>query len=37
MALKVNFPNKKLKMGFYHISPKKLQDVTPSERTEAKI
>jgi hypothetical protein len=37
MALKINFPNKKLKMGFYHISPKKLQDVTPSERPEAKI
>ena len=37
MALKINFPDKKLKMGFYHISPKKLQDVTPSERPEAKI
>ncbi|MDN3665629.1 hypothetical protein ACFFU1_16750 [Algibacter miyuki] len=37
MALKINFPNKNLKMGFYHISPKKLQDVTPSERPEAKL
>lgn len=36
-ALKFNFPDKDLKMGFYHISPKKLQDVTPSERPEAKI
>lgn len=34
MALKINFPKKRLKMGFYHISPKKLQDVTPSERPE---
>jgi hypothetical protein len=31
-ALKVNFPDKNLKMGFYHIGAKKLQDTTPSER-----
>jgi len=37
MALKINFPHKNLKMGFYHISPKKLQDVTPSKRPEAQL
>jgi hypothetical protein len=37
MALQINFPNKNLKMGFYHISPKKLQDVTPSDRPENNI
>lgn len=37
IALQINFPKEKLKMGFYHLSPKKLQDVTPSERPEAKI
>lgn len=37
MALKINFPTKGLKMGFFHVSPKKLQDVTPSERPEAKL
>ena len=32
MALKINFPDKDLKIGFYHIGAKKLQDTTPSER-----
>lgn len=32
LALKINFPDKNLKMGFYHIGSKKLQEVTPSER-----
>tara|TARA_R110002126_G_scaffold39767_2_gene117629 strand:- start:43996 stop:45372 length:1377 start_codon:yes stop_codon:yes gene_type:complete len=36
MAISINFSNT-VKVGFYHISPKKLQDVTPSERPEAKI
>lgn len=31
-ALSVNFPEKGLKMGFYHVGVKKLQDTTPSER-----
>ncbi|WP_372744277.1 hypothetical protein [Lutibacter sp.] len=31
-ALRVNFPEKNLKMGFYHVGVKKLQDTTPSER-----
>lgn len=37
MALKINFPDKNLKMGFYHISPKRLEDTTPSERPENNI
>ena len=32
MALKINFPKKNLKMGFYHVGTKRLQDITPSER-----
>lgn len=31
-ALKVNFPNKGLKMGFVQITTKREQDVTPSQR-----
>ena len=31
-ALKLNFPDKDLKMGFYHISPKKEEEVNPNER-----
>jgi len=31
-AIKINFPEKNLKLGFYHIGPKKLQDTTPSQR-----
>ena len=32
LALKINFPEKDLKIGFYHIGSKKLQEVTPSDR-----
>lgn len=32
MALKINFPEKGIKIGFYHIGSKKLQDVTPGDR-----
>ncbi|MEI6865787.1 hypothetical protein [Flavicella sp.] len=32
MALKVNFPEKNLKIGFYHVEVKRLEDTTPSER-----
>lgn len=32
IALKINFPDKGLKIGFYHIGTQKLQDVTPDER-----
>ncbi|OBQ56107.1 hypothetical protein JJL45_05160 [Tamlana sp. s12] len=31
-AIKVNFPNKKLKLGFYHLGTKKMEDTTPKER-----
>ena len=31
-ALKVNFPNKKLKLGFYHETPEKEQDIAPKNR-----
>lgn len=31
-AIKANFPKKKLKMGFYHLGTKKMQETTPNER-----
>lgn len=31
-ALRINFPEKRLKMGFYHTSPKRQEDITQSER-----
>lgn len=31
-ALKANFPEKNLKIGFYHEMPEKEQDITPSKR-----
>lgn len=31
-ALKVNFPKKKLKLGFYHVVPEKEQDIAPKKR-----
>ena len=31
-AIKANFPNKNLKLGFYHLGTKKMEDTTPSER-----
>ena len=31
-SLKVNFPNKKLKLGFYHETPEKEQDISPKNR-----
>src|SRR5690606_787489 len=31
-ALKVNFPEKELKLGFYHLPPQKEEDVTSSKR-----
>lgn len=31
-ALKVNFPNKKLKLGFYHVLPEKEQNIDPKNR-----
>lgn len=31
-ALKANFPNKKLKLGFYHEKPEKEQDIAPKNR-----
>lgn len=31
-ALKVNFPTKGLKLGFYHVATKRLAEVTPSQR-----
>ncbi len=32
-ALKANFPDKDLKIGFYHNVPEKQQDVTPADRS----
>jgi len=32
MALKINWPDKNLKLGFYHVNAKREQDVTPSQR-----
>lgn len=37
MALKINYPKKGLKMGFYHISAKRLEDTTPKDRPENQI
>lgn len=37
MALAINFAKKGLKMGFYHISPKRLEDTTPADRPENNI
>lgn len=31
-AIKINFPNKKIKLGFYHNLPEKQQDVSPKDR-----
>jgi hypothetical protein len=31
-AIKANFPDKKLKLGFYHQAPRREQDVTPKDR-----
>jgi hypothetical protein len=31
-ALKVNFPTKKLKLGFYHVVPEKEQNIDPKNR-----
>lgn len=31
-AIKFNFPEKNLKMGFYHLGTKKMEDTTPGER-----
>ena len=31
-AIKVNFPDKKLKLGFYHVVPEKEQDIAPKNR-----
>lgn len=31
-ALKVNFPTKKLKLGFYHVVPEKEQNIEPKKR-----
>lgn len=31
-AIKVNFPSKKLKLGFYHITPEKEQNIAPKDR-----
>jgi hypothetical protein len=38
MALRVNFPEKGLKMGFFHgANPKRLEDTTPSKRPENNV
>ncbi|KAA2218248.1 hypothetical protein [Maribacter flavus] len=31
-ALRANWPNKNVKIGFYHISPQREEDITPSDR-----
>ena len=31
-AIKANFPSKKLKLGFYHLGTKKLEDTAPGDR-----
>ena len=36
-ALKINFPKKKLKLGFYHLPPEKEEDVTSSKRVKNNV
>ncbi|WP_278035906.1 hypothetical protein [Flavobacterium nitratireducens] len=31
-ALSINFPNKELKLGFYHVNPEKEQNIAPKDR-----
>lgn len=33
-AIKANFPNKKLKLGFYHLGTKKMEDTSPGDRNQ---
>jgi hypothetical protein len=32
-ALKANWPNKNIKMGFYHNVPEKQEDISPANRS----
>lgn len=36
-AIKANWPEKKIKIGFYHISPQSEQDITPNDRLTNKV
>lgn len=36
-AIKANWPKKKLKLGFYHITPQKEQDVSPNDRLKEQV
>lgn len=36
-AIKANFPNSNLKIGFYHIAPQREQDVTSSQRIKEQV
>src|SRR5690606_21382918 len=36
-ALKINFPKKELKLGFYHISPQKEEDTSEKDRIKNKV
>lgn len=36
-ALKINFPEKKLKYGFYHLPPEKEEDITSSKRVKNQV
>ena len=36
-AIKANWPEKDLKLGFYHIAPQREEDITSSERTKEKV
>ena len=36
-ALKINFPKKNLKLGFYHLPPEKEEDVTSSKRVKNNV
>jgi hypothetical protein len=36
-AVKANFPDKKLKFGFYHMKPQREQDVTSADRVKNQI
>lgn len=36
-AIRANWPNKKIKVGFYHISPQKEEDVNPEKRIKNEV
>ena len=36
-ALKINFPDKNYRLGFYHLPPEREEDITASKRTKNQV